>query len=156
MSESKSDSGAVKVVLAVGFVLVVLTILGFGGVFLLIRYSHEQAREAAERERMLREQEESTQTLGEVGGALGASFGNKLAEELDDTEDAEALKDVAEAVGGAIGREIGRSRGSKQFKDSLKAAGEAFEATLQKDTNAGNTASTESVDLELPEGDSSS
>ena len=59
MSESKNGSGAVKVILAVGFVLAVLMVVGFGGVYYLLRYNHEQKMRAAELEQIRQEQREN-------------------------------------------------------------------------------------------------
>ncbi len=51
MSESKSGSAAVKIILAIGFVLAVLMVIGFGGVFYLLKYNNEQEIRAEALER---------------------------------------------------------------------------------------------------------
>jgi hypothetical protein len=145
MSESSSGSGAVKVILAVGFVVAMLMVIGFGGVFLVMKYNHDQAREAAERDRLLREQETSRETLGAVGSALGATLGNRLSKNIKDNDDAQTLKEAAETLGGVIGKEIGRSGRSEELKDHLEAAGKALNARLQKSTEASDEPTEEAV-----------
>jgi hypothetical protein len=146
MSETRSGSGAVKIILAVGFVVAVLMIIGFGGVFLVMKYNHDQAREAAERERLLREQEASTETLGAVGSALGASLGSRLAKEMEDNGEARTIREAAETLGGVIGKEIGRSGRSEELKEHLEAAGKALNAKLNKNTEAQDTSNEKAVE----------
>jgi hypothetical protein len=153
MSESTSGSGAVKVVLAVGFVVAVLMVIGFAGVFFLVKYQHEQEQQAAEEERIRQEQEENSETLGAIGGALGESVGEKIAEKLGDRGDAETLKKAAGALGESIGREVGRSDRSKEFIDSLEAAGETIKAELQKKGDTSDTPADDSTDSAASEPD---
>ena len=135
MSESKSGSGAVKIILAVGFVLAVLMIVGFGGVFYILKYNDEQTMKAAELERIQQQQRESRERLGVIGGALGESLGKQFAEKLGETAEAERLKDAAATLGETIGSEIGEARSTEEIKEVLEAAGKTFKDELQPRTD---------------------
>ena len=132
--------------LAVGFVLAVLMVIAFGGVFLLMQHQDEQQRQAAEAERIRQQQQEDGETLGAIGGALGESLGKRFAEKIGDGGDSQTLRKTAGALGKSIGREVGRSRRSKEFVDSLEAAGETLKAELEKKAEAKDGAADDSTD----------
>ena len=135
MSESKSGSGAVKIILAVGFVLAVLMLIGFGGVFCILKYNDSRTMKAAELERLQQQQRESRERLGAIGGALGESLGKQFAEKLGDNADAERLKNAAATLGETIGSEIGEARSTEEIKEALEAAGKSFSDELQPRTD---------------------
>ena len=154
MSESKSGSAAVKIILSVGFVLAVLMVIGFGGVFYLFKYNHDQEMKAAELERAKQEQLENRERAGAIGGALGRSLGKQFAEKLGDSEDAEKLRDAAATLGETLGKEFSEAGRSEELKEALEAAGETLTDELQQRRDADATQDTESVDSNVASPDS--
>ncbi len=161
MSESTRGSGPVKLVLAIGLVLALLMVIGFAGVFFILKYQDDQVQQAAkqeqirqEQERIRQEREENSKTLGAIGSVLGESIGKQVGDRLGNSSDAELVEKAAAKLGESLGKEMG-SRGSKKFVDSLEAAKDAIEEGLRKRAETSDSSADTPADPGSSESDTS-
>ena len=136
MSEAKRS--AAGPILAFGFSIALIMLVGFLGVFFLLKYNHDraaareqQAREEARAAKLAEEREAAGEKLSAIGSFLGDAIGDKVSDSLGDDEKAQLLKDGLEKLGEKLGREIGESDGTQKLKDGLTELAEKLQGELE-------------------------
>ena len=131
MNAPKNGSNAVKIILAIGSVVIAVMVVGFVGVFMLMKYNNEQALREEEQKQTQAEKRERSESFGALGNLLGDQLADKFASELGE-DDLETLRGVAANLGESLGKKLSEAKSADDVRELLKSAGESVKTKLDE------------------------